>query len=464
MVEILWLVLFGVLSIISGGCMFVLYKNRNTLMIKKRKPGALLLQIIAGLVLSSMICWREYDRSAFPCALYITIVNLFTPLYFLPMFHQAFSLDLLYTFTTKSFSEENYKNNYTQAMKKRDGTTMVISAVILFVHIAVMGGQLMIASKEADISEGCQWADETEFIILGVFSALYAAGFGLVLWKLRNVQDKFEISEKLRLSFCWALIMTSIFLVLNMVPSLWFIDEFIPFSIVILVMIIGLNFMNIIWPLYVCTRQKYELLIETMSKNNALDYKDPRHYMKNQLALDRLTEFCKEKQQQNIRHSNTNPNDDDDIQLQENPLTTERPQLALQTFVTLYRYINDNPTNTYNDAKAIINFINEYMDDDELQNISIDQEKAVDSVLQAEGVPTRQQMEVYYKNLSTYVVRVCINPFVIESDGYSNLLVDNQRNTEMYNLLQTEIYNYSDEDDDISLGTSNFGHMIDQVL
>jgi hypothetical protein len=485
MIEILWLVLFGVFSFVSGGCVIALYRNRHTIMIKKRKPGAILLQLIAGFVLVSMICWREYDRSSFPCALYIVIINLFTPLYFLPMFHQAFSLDLLYTFTTKSLSQDNYKINYTQAMKKRDGFTMVIASVIFFVHIAVMGGQLMVASGEADLSEGCQWADETEFIILGVFSALYAVGFGLVMWKLRNVQDEFEISHNLRLSFCWALIMTSIFLVLNMVPGLWFLDDIVPFSLVILVMIIGLHVLNIIRPLYICTGPKYELLINRMGQDNALDYKEPQHYMRNQLALNRLTEFCKERQQELIKQSpnsidqnNNNNNitssssssDDLDVgsigdnnALQENPMTAIRPQLALQIYVTLYRYLKENSINTYHDAKAVIDFINEYLDEDDLESITIDQVKAVKSVLTAEGVPTRDQLRVYYDPLSNYIKKVCIEPFVIHSDGYANLLVDIQRNTEMCNLMQTELYNISGDDDNVILNSGQFDNMVNQI-
>lgn len=414
MIEVIFLVLFGVFSVVLAASLVWLAVARRRDMVLARSAATMLVQMLSSEMLVAMICFREFNRESFPCVLYIVAMTLFVPMQFLPIFWRAARLHFRHSHVMATAAQVQSTTSYHNNLLRRRGIMFVITAVVLSVSVAIMGAQVYVASLSAPVYEACQWNSMYEFIVLAVEAALYTAAFGYLLVRLQAVEDPLLLARELRITFAWTLVWTVSFLVFNLVPGLWFLDSVFPFSTFILVMVIGLHFISIVWPLYLSGKRNYQKVSRALIEKNSANYFQIRPYITNADAMERLREFCAAEQDRAARDAESSF---------ETLPATKRPRQALDAFINAYNYMLPRTMRSAETARAVHDYVMQVLPAAYRQRISpADAISMMEGALGAAGVPTVDQMKAYYLPLAEFVEMVCVRPFT-QTDAYASMLV-----------------------------------------
>lgn len=389
-----WLIFFGVYALISIITLIMMLCRQKYDMIRIRSPWRMGLMICSGCIMFSLICWREMDRSAFPCGLYIIVSNLFTPMYFLPLFSLATSLHYAYDSQKESgVSTTRYVVDYLENIKRRRGLFMAASSVVIAAHIAVAGVQMWIAGGSAPLSEGCQWKSEAEFIVLAAVSMVYAFTFGVVIVVLRNIQDPYKVSHELRLGFAWSLLWTTIFFTFNLIPQAWYLDDIMPFSIFILIMIAGMQVITGIIPVMLSRRADYMYIAEDMMRDRELLYNEVYQYISSPLAMNALERWCMQNKRQRV----------------------------LRMFMLLYNYLMYPTTRSAAISFELYTYLSVETPDTVKNAPSTEESAALDALIVHHTVPQAAMFKVYLRPMKDLLTEICVDPFTT-SDAYADMM------------------------------------------
>jgi len=357
-----WICLLCIYSLLGTLSLGLLWVHRRFEMIRFRRPLLLAMQTVVGMLMTAMICVRESYRSSFPCWLYIVSLNLFIPLYFLPLFYQALMLrhvsedksnrrwqtayqdvaseeSARYTDdsafntdnsrrstgsviqTSVDFTEVNLngstvddgsapkrgqskvltRNNvylsrmtaFRVNLARHRRYFLILCALVVCIHVSAASVQMYLASRRASLSGGCAWNSQTEYITLALVSLVYAVSFGVMAFlMLRHSRDHYSLRRDLRVAFVWCLLWSGLFFLFNLVPALWVVDRYMPFSILIVVMMLGLMMYLVVRPVVMAHQDCYRHTCERLLKRRERTYDSTADYIEDIDALECLERWC----------------------------------------------------------------------------------------------------------------------------------------------------------------------------
>lgn len=415
MFELIWIILLSIYGLLSLVASIFLYIRADYTLLKVRNPSRMALQIFSGFVMVTMICFREINRSVFPCWVYIIITNMFTPLFFLPLFSLATSLQHTHDYEQliddddddiNDYIDENDEikdiktsietvNSYNNNMKRKQGIMNVVYSIVLTLHMIVSGIQAWFASQSGDLTEGCQWQSEGEFILLAIISACYALAFTCITYWLRGIYDPFKVANELRFAFGWSLVCTTAFFVMNLVPGLQELDSVWPFSTIILLMLFVLLVVTILWPIYNATQAIYEGIIPQHLTDHTKEYNTIIDYLECDIAFEKLLVYHKNKNKSNNIH--------------------------LEMFITLYNYVSYPTCRNVEIASSLYTYITKTAPQNIFANITSDAYSKIATVINHNTTPNGDLFKIFLIPVRDHVNSVCINVFY-QSNDYSTMM------------------------------------------
>ncbi len=426
MILLIWFLLMGCYVILSFTSIALLYVRRGYEMLKARSVNSMFLQIVSGLFLVVCICWREYDRKTFPCGVFIVVVNLFMPLYFLPMMSRVITIKYMYTYSPMQDDPrggETLGPRYLEDTKRRRGYMYTAYALIIACHIVIAGIQLWMASQQVSLSKGCIWERGAEFITMAVVSGMYAITFAILLYLLQGIDDKYDVAKESRLSFWVIMIFMATYLMLNAWPYMWQLDAiWAVASTLLVVMMYILHIILIILPIHRACKPQYVDVIERMMSEKTKNFLIIEDYMDNSRAMISLEGFCHGK---------------------------ESHLLALQAFVALYNYLGgcspdsfafEAPTevNTHY-AETLVNFIKSthfispYRD-----AINESTTKAINTIVSLDAFPMAKMFTDFYTPFKNMLEKECIVPFS-KTEAFETICVEAQTNAIIGNHMNIDM-------------------------
>lgn len=423
--ELIWALALIVYISLSIGGLIYLYLRSNYVYLKVRDPKRMALQIFAGLMVIFMICIKEIDRSSIPCVIYIIVTNLFTPLYFLPLFVLATALEHTHnikniTDSSNSINNNNseYNNNeyfhlnesehpydntitiddvynYKKNMEKKKNFMLLICAIIMSVHIIIAGIQCLFAIHTGSgLLNGCDWQTEYEYILLAIISILYAIAFFYIIIWLKGIIDDFGVANELRFAFVWCLICMTIFFVMNLVPSLRSLNSVWPFSTIVVLMLFVLLIITILKPIYNAKNAYYENLIYTNINNQTKEYNKLVDYLENSDALSFLQTFHLTSNKENHKH--------------------------LENFLTLFNYIERPTCRSLNISANLYNYLTDKSLEDTFKYIPDNVYSKIATVINHKVAPKGELFLPFIKPLRDFVEQNCVSKFY-HSPMYNNM-------------------------------------------
>lgn len=425
-IWMVWLAIYLVACFVTG---ILIAKRRNTDALLARSPIGMSVQLFASAVLMSMICAREYDRESFPCAAYIVMMQLFVPVFFLPVFFRASSLDYTHRYRLVDGGEDDEHRRapvaeYANNQRLRKGNLLILSAVICMLHLIMLGIQLGVAASQGDLSDGCEWSSVYDILPLAMMAGAYAIGFLVMLIRLHRVHDILHIAHELRLGFTAALVCVSAFFVTNIIPLLWQLDDYFPFVTFIVLMLVSLHVIFFFYPIHLSGKTQYANAFQMTIDRSLRSHKHISDYLYDQRSAWPTLESW---------------------------AVDQKTLHALEHFLLASSYVDSvEKVRSHQVAKRIYDYVHSaQVCDANREALSYVASQRMLGVLDANGVPTTQQMESYLEVLTENAQRLVVDPFTRTAE-YEAMLesLRIQSSTAMLYRVQSDqnaCHTYSDE-------------------
>lgn len=395
--ERIWLAWLIVYTIMCLPTLVLIIVRRKTDVLLARSPLGMAAQLCASLVLMTVICLRQMFVEDFPCAAYIVVTQLFIPVFFLPVFFRAASLD--YTHRYKVVGSDNERRapvaEYANNQRLRRGNLLILSACICVLHLIMIGVQLGMAASQGDLSDGCEWSSVYDVIPLAAMSGCYVAGFLVMLFRLYRVHDILHIAHELRLGFSAALVCVSAFFVANIIPVLWQFDEYFPFVIFIVLMLVCLHAIFFFYPIHLAREEWYANAFQLTIDRSLRSYKHIADYLYDHRNAW-VTIQCWAADNKCLH--------------------------ALEYLLLASNYIDSAEYRSHETAKRVYDYVHSsQVSDQNKQALSYVASQRMFGVLDSAGVPTSQQMESYLEVLTENAQRTVVDQFVLSTE-YADML------------------------------------------
>lgn len=415
-----WLALLCVFVALSLFAFVMIIVRRNHEMIKIRVPVLMLVQVISGLVCVTMICVRESMRDTFPCWVYIVTMNMFTPFYFLPMFYQAIMIKHVSTHKSVD-AESGYVSGFSSNLRRQRGIFFALSGMIISIHAVAAAVQMAFVSHNGTLWQGCAWDSELEYICMAIVSGVYAVAFAVVtFWILRRTRNSYALRNDLRIAFSWCVLCTTLFFIFNLVPPLWDLDDYFPFSSIIYIMITGLLLFMLLRPAILASRSKYKNTMSRLLMRRDLLYKDIIDFVDDDAAYGALQEWCT------------------DNGFSTEPLDMLADSYSYNNTISqgLKRFGSSQLADLRSQVRRVVDFVhnNEILpvgSERHPEAVTFVERASMDAVLNAQqGLPSCQQFKPYFSTVVVICNKDCVERFY-GSDRHT-LLVKKARRDGIY--------------------------------
>lgn len=308
----------------------VLIKRRDLQPIKAKGWGFTAVSTIGGAMMFTMICFRQPNPATFPCYIYILSVNLFFSLFFLPILFRVFRFIYIYYFSITSnddssgtkhrFEQSPILNNPCMITFYSFGVCFsIVVAILMILYIGRTGRGINIITQDHNITveeqidklppyiekevpvdisiNGCEFG--IEFVPFAIVAFGYVIAFLVFYYFLRKLEeDTFGVCKELKRCLLVWIPCTFMFFFCNLWQPMFWIDDYIPFSTWIIIMIVATNILSLLQPIMQTYSPYTGLVVSNLiQRAQTLNYETIGNIMNDVVARDAFQKWI-------IKHEN----------------------------------------------------------------------------------------------------------------------------------------------------------------
>ena len=333
----------------------LLIQNRNVQPVLHRGWILTSIATLGGIMMFTVVCFRQPDPSNFPCSIYVLAANLFFSLFFLPYIFRCGRIIYIQYVALKPSDDDRGKRYRYEKSKWFSNRCMVAIYMVGFLfsvfvafwmiyYIGRTGDGITVlehddgnnnnvtttavvsdsddnaaavnGTKKRNVAEeptttphpvnmmkiGCEFGGE--FVPFAIVSMGYILAFMVCYVMLRRVaEDEFGVCRELKRCLLIWIPMTFLFFFCNMWEPIFWLDAYLPFSTFILMLIVGTNIVSLLQPIMQTYSPHTGIAMQHMTERSQVThYTTVENIMKDRQARSIFEDWIRQARNQRLRH------------------------------------------------------------------------------------------------------------------------------------------------------------------
>lgn len=257
--RLVFMLVYYVVALLS--CVVLLLK-RHKESVLHRKPMLNIVSTLGGMVGITMICIRESDKAAFPCAAYIVMSNLFLFLFTVPYIMRIINVALVYKWNMDAAHGDVHDKNFKgyEVVRNRTLTAwMAVIGVTFMIHmtfIAIQLSTIAVWNGKDYLDHGCDM--DVELAEMDIIALCYCVTLCLCLVYWRNVREAYSIMLESRICLVIWTVSGVPFVIMTTIPALDWVEEYLfPHSVWIMACVSTSTLISNVLPLFVRSHKAF---------------------------------------------------------------------------------------------------------------------------------------------------------------------------------------------------------------